>query len=508
MPDGRALGWPTGMARGLGARNEGGRYSGGSVDEEMLMLGKVFKAYDIRGVYPDPLDEGKAWSIGYGCATYLIREAEAAGERTPMMQHLVVGWDMRASSPSLRDALCEGIIDGGGSVIDVGKVDTPFVYFAVNHLDCAGGVQVTASHNPPQYNGFKVSKRKAKPVGEGTGLEDIRKGAATVDSRIRGQRAGEGHVEKRDLWDAYRAHVLRFLDMGGKRLKVVVDASNGMAGTMVPRVFGKKGADVEGLEIVELYFENSKNEFVHEPNPLVAANLRDLQAKVVAEKADFGVCFDGDADRLMVVDETGRIVGCDLLTAFLAKRFLERNPGSPIVYDLRSTKALSEEIAAHGGTPVRSRVGHVFMKAALAEKGAAFGGELSGHFYFRDNFNADSGAIALAVVLTAIAEAGRPLSELIRPIARYVQSGEMNFEVEDKDAALADLKEEYGHRGTVDELDGVTIDCFESEGWWANVRKSNTEPLLRLNLEARDRETLDRMLESITPLLGEPAREH
>lgn len=468
------------------------------------MLGKVFKAYDIRGVYPDPLDEAKAWSIGYGCAVFLLREAEAVGERTPMMRHLVVGHDMRQSSPSLRDALCQGIIDGGGNVIDVGMVDTPFVYFAVNHLDCAGGVQVTASHNPPQYNGFKVSKRKAKPVGEATGLSDIRKEAATVDDRIKG--SGSGHVEKRDLWAAYREHVRRFLDTGGKRLKIVIDASNGMAGTMVPRVFGKKGGDVEGLEIVELYFDNSKGEFVHEPNPLVAANLRDLQAKVLDEKADFGVCFDGDADRLMVVDERGKIVGCDLLTAFLAGWFLDRNQGSAIVFDLRSTKALPEEITKHGGTPVRSRVGHVFMKAALAEHNAAFGGELSGHFYFRDNFNADSGAIALAVLLTAVAEAGRPLSELIAPIARYKQSGEINFEVEDKEATLADLREEYGGRGDIDDLDGVTIDCFEGEGWWANVRKSNTEPLLRLNLEARDEATLHAMLESIMPLLGEPAK--
>ena len=468
------------------------------------MLGKVFKAYDIRGVYPDPLDEAKAWSIGYGSAVYLLREAESAGERTPMMRHIVVGHDMRKSSPSLRDALCQGIIDGGGSVIDVGMVDTPFVYFAVNHLDCAGGVQVTASHNPPQYNGFKVSKRKAKPVGESTGLSDIRKEAATVDDRIKG--SGTGHVETRDLWAAYRAHVLKFLDMGEKRLRIVVDASNGMAGTMVPRVFGKKGADVEGLEIVELYFDNSKGEFVHEPNPLVASNLRDLQARVLDEKADFGVCFDGDADRLMVVDEKGKIIGCDLLTAFLAEWFLARNPGSAIVFDLRSTKALPEEISKRGGKPVRSRVGHVFMKAALAEHKAAFGGELSGHFYFRDNFNADSGAIALAVLLTAVAEAGRPLSELIVPLARYRQSGEMNFEVEDKDAAMADLKEEYGDQGNIDELDGVTIDCFARAGWWANVRKSNTEPLLRLNLEARDEATLREMLESITPLLGEPAK--
>jgi phosphomannomutase len=250
------------------------------------MLGKVFKAYDIRGTYPDPLDEKKAWQIGYGSARFLLAEAREAGETTPMMRHVVVGWDMRASSPSLRDALCEGIKDGGASVIDVGMVDTPLVYFAINHLDCAGGIQVTASHNPPQYNGFKVSRRKAKPVGEMNGLAEIRKLAATVDEKIRG--SGEGHVEKRDLWDAYATHVRSFLGLGGKTLKIVVDASNGMAGTMVPKVFGRNGEAVEGLEIVEMYFDNSKGEFVHEPNPLVEANLADLKSRVVAEGADLG----------------------------------------------------------------------------------------------------------------------------------------------------------------------------------------------------------------------------
>ncbi len=466
------------------------------------MLGKVFKAYDIRATYPDPLNEAMAWQIGFGTARFLLEDAEAAGEATPMMKNLVVGRDMRTSSPALRDALCRGIIDGGANVIDIGMVDTPMVYFAINHLDCAGGVQVTASHNPPQYNGFKISRRKAKPVGESTGLADIRRRAATVDPTLKG--AGAGRIDKRDLWDAYRDHVFSFLDTRGRKLKVVIDASNGMAGTMVPRIFGLKGAAVPGLEIVELYFENSRGEFVHEPNPLVAANLRDLQTKVVEERADFGICFDGDADRLMVVDEKGRIVGCDHLTGFLGVWFLRANPGAAVVYDLRSSKAVEEAVIAAKGRAVRSRVGHVFLKAAMAERGAVFGGELSGHFYFRDNFNADSGAIAMAVLLTALARENKPVSALVAPLARYRQSGEMNFEVDDKDGALAELKQTFVSRGAVDELDGVTIDCFSTEGWWCNVRKSNTEPLLRLNLEARDNSTLARMIETISPMLGEP----
>ncbi|MBL8744877.1 MAG: phosphomannomutase/phosphoglucomutase [Phycisphaerae bacterium] len=466
------------------------------------MLGKVFKAYDIRATYPDPLNEALAWQIGFGTGKFLLQDAAAAGETTPMMKNIVVGHDMRKHSSSLRDALCKGITDAGANVIDIGLCDTPMVYFAINHLDCAGGVQVTASHNPPQYNGFKISKRKAKPVGEATGLAEIRKNAAMVDTTAKGK--GAGRIEKRDLWDAYREHVLSFCSTKGKKIKVVIDASNGMAGTMVPKVFGKKGAGIPGLEIVELYFDNSKGEFVHEPNPLVASNLKDLQARVVSEKADFGICFDGDADRLMVVDENGKIVGCDHLTAFLGAWFLRKHGPSAVAYDLRSSKAVEEEVTKAGGKPIRGRVGHVFMKAALAEHNAIFGGELSGHFYFQGNFNADSGAVAMSVVLTAVAEAGKPMSRIIAPIARYAQSGEMNFEIEDKDGAIARLKDKYHDRAAIDDLDGVTVDAFKSEGWWCNVRKSNTEPLLRLNLEARDAKLLQRMVEEIAPMLGKP----
>ena len=471
------------------------------------MLGKVFKAYDIRGTYPDPLDEKMAWQIGYGVSKYLVHDAQAAGDNSPMMRNIVVGRDMRKSSPGLTKALIQGINDHGGNVIDVGLVDTPLIYFAVNHLDCAGGVMTTASHNPPQYNGFKVSKRKAKPVGEATGLAEVRKHAAMVD-RLTVQ-AASGRSEKRDLWEPYARHVRSFLDLSGSRktMHVVIDASNGMAGTMVPIVFGKKGPleAVSGLDIIELNFDNTKGEFAHEPNPLVAANLAQLQKKVVEKKADLGICFDGDADRCVIVDEKGGIVGCDHLTAVLASWFLKKAgkaSGQAVVYDLRSTKAVSEEIVKAGGKPIRSRVGHVFLKAAMSEHKAVFGGELSGHFYFRDNFNADSGAIAMAVVLTMLRQSGKKMSQLVSPVRRYAQSGEINFHIEDKDGALKALKDQFGGAGKVDELDGVTIDNFDKQGWWCNVRKSNTEPLLRLNLEARDRKTLDNMLGKVSPLLG------
>lgn len=465
------------------------------------MLGRVFKAYDIRGTYPDLLNDQMAWQIGYGTSKYLRDEAAGAGDLTPMMRNIVVGRDMRKSSPALTAELIKGITQQGGDVVDVGMVDTSFIYFAVNHLDCAGGIMTTASHNPPQYNGFKICKRKAKPVGEATGLAEIRKNAAMVDRAT--LVPAHGRVEQRDLWEAYADHVLQFLDLNGRKLKVVVDASNGMAGTMIPRIYGKKGSEVPGLTIVELNFDNSKGEFVHEPNPLVASNVQQTQQAVLKEKADLGLCFDGDADRCVAVDEKGHIIGCDHLTALFARHALAGNPGAPVVYDLRSTRALEEDVRSAGGKPVRSRVGHVFLKDAMSRHGAVVGGELSGHFYFRENFNADSGAIAMATVLTVLARSGKAMSELVRPIARYAQSGEINFQIEDKDGALSNLKKTYTGTGQIDELDGITIDCFKREGWWCNVRKSNTEPLLRLNLEARDRKTLDRALGQVAPLLGQ-----
>lgn len=472
------------------------------------MLGRVFKAYDIRGTYPDLLTDQMAWQIGFGSSQFLLSDAASDGDTTPMMKNVVVGRDMRLSSPTLVERLIKGINDQGGSVIDLGLVDTPMIYFAVNHFDCAGGVMVTASHNPPQYNGFKISKRKAKPVGESTGLELIRKHAAMVD-RTKATAPSEpnaGRSEPRDLWGPYSKHVLSFLELKGKSLKVVVDASNGMAGTMSPKIFGKNGENVEGLEIIELNYDNSKGEFVHEPNPLVASNLVQLQEEVINHNADLGICFDGDADRCVVVDEKGQIVGCDHLTAVMAPFFLKQDPGSAVVYDLRSSKAVEEEIEKAGGKPIKGRVGHVFMKQELAEEKGIFGGELSGHFYFRDNFNADSGAIAMVSVLSMLAEGDKKMSELISPIKRYVQSGEVNFENEEKDAAIAAIIEELGPGSDTDadieELDGVTLDCFDREGWWCNIRKSNTEPLLRLNTEARDSETLARALAVIEPMLG------
>jgi len=460
------------------------------------MLGKVFKSYDVRAIYPKPLNEKLAWQIGYATAQYLTAEANEAGHDDPMMRHLIVGRDMRLSSPSLADSLKHGIRDFGAHVIDIGMVDTPFVSFAINHLGCCGGVQVTASHNPANYNGFKISKIHARPVGMTTGLDEIRRYAALIDRDKHAPH--DGREADRDLWDAYRQHVLQHLDSslvdGSRTLKIVIDASNGMAGTLVPQVFG----DAKGLAITKLNFENSTGEFVHPPDPLVATNLTQLREKVREVKADLGVCFDGDADRCVVVDENADIIGCDLLTAWLSQHMLRKYPGSSIVFDLRSSKSLPEMITEAGGKPVRSRVGHVFMKQQMADHDAVFGGEVSGHFYFRSNFYADSGGIALATIVSCLARAEAPLSTLIEPTRRYVQSGEINFETEDKDEALEELKAIY-EDGRIDELDGVTLDVGP---WWCTVRPSNTEPLLRLNLEGPDQETVDARVAEVSEVLG------
>jgi phosphomannomutase len=460
------------------------------------MLGKVFKAYDIREKFPKPLSPRLAWQIGWGTAQYLREQAEAEGHDDPMMRHVVVGRDMRTSSPELSEALQKGIRDCGVGVIDVGLVDTPFIAFAVNYLGCCGGVMVTASHNPPAYNGFKICRIAARPVGMDSGLEEIRRYAA-IANQDKCTPAG-GLREERDLWDAYGRHVLRFLDPdlvdGRRSVRVAIDASNGMAGVMVPKVF----AGVKGLDIVPLNF-TTDGTFRHEPNPLVEANLADVQQAVREQGAAAGICFDGDADRCVVVDETGRTIGCDLLTAWLAAGVLEEEPGASIVHDLRSSRALTETVTAAGGTAIRSRVGHVFLKQRMAQHDAAFGGELSGHFYFRGNFYADSGAIAFAMVASRLAREHRPLSACIAPLrAAWSQSGEINFEVEDKDEAMA-LLEEAHPDAAIDHLDGVTVDAGD---WWCNVRPSNTEPLLRLNLEARTAEEVAARVAEVSETLG------
>jgi len=449
----------------------------------------IFKAYDIRGIYHDQIDEEGAWKIGYATAQFLRSMLSGYERGQANAQSICVGRDMRTHSPALAKALIEGMNSTGANVIDIGLIDTPQMYFAINHLGTCGGVQVTASHNPASYNGFKISGLQAKPVGVDTGLKDIEHLAMAL-VHTRGK--VNGSVEKYDLTAEYKDHVLKFLSDKVKPLKIAIDASNGMAGKFVPAVF----ADLP-IKIIDLNFRHNGT-FKHEPNPLVEENLDELRETVKRENCDFGICFDGDADRLMMVDETGRTIGCDLITALMVPYFLHNNPKSTVIYDLRSSLVVSEEIIKYGGTPRREKVGHAFMKKALRDSHAVFGGELSGHFYYRDNFNADSGLITLVHVLNIVSAADVPVSELIRPLRRYHSSGEINFEVEDKQAKMDEFARRYSN-ADIDNLDGITV---RYKDWWFNCRPSNTEPLLRLNIEAQTEQLLKDKLWELQSQLG------
>jgi phosphomannomutase len=441
----------------------------------------IFKAYDIRGVYPDELDEAAAWKIGHAAAQYLRSLLRGYERGQANAQSLCVGRDMRKHGPSLAKALIEGMNAAGANVIDLGMIDTPQIYFAINYLGTCGGVQVTASHNPAEYNGFKISGIHAKPIGEDTGLKEI-KHIATSLLHTRGR--VDGRVEKCDLTDEYRQHVLQFLNPKLRPLKVVVDASNGMAGKMAPAIFGDLPIEMIGLNL------RHEGWFAHDPNPLVEANLADLKEVVHRENADLGICFD----------ERGRNITCDLITALMVPYFLADNPNSAIVYDLRSSHVVHEEILKYGGIPRRERVGHAFMKKTMRDSHAVFGGELSGHFYYRDNFYADSGMITLVHILNILSKADRPISELIKPLRRYAASGEINFRIEDKNLAMQQLARKYSG-GQIDDLDGITV---QFRDWWFNCRPSNTEPLLRLNVEAKTPELLRDKLADLEDFLGEP----
>ncbi len=466
------------------------------------MISEIFKAYDIRAIYPDPLSEEAAWKVG--CATGRFLAQQVGQTQDPMMRTVAVSRDMRPHSQSLAGALIEGVRAAGMDVIDLGMCDTSFIYFAVNHLGCAGGIQTTASHNPVEYNGFKISGPLAKPIGGSTGLEEIQVIAESLGTPSSIEATGK--LEKRDLWPQYKQHVLKFYQPGKRKLKVFIDGSNGMAGKLIPTVFG----DQPGLDIVPLNFEITGS-FKHDPNPLVAENMVPTQQGVAQHGADIGVCFDGDADRCILTDEKGQLIGCDHLTALLTEHFLRQSPGATVLYDLRSSKAVEETIRQYGGKPHRGRVGHVFLKALMRETNGIFGGELSGHFYFRDNFFADSGAIAFAAAATVLGQSDKPLSELVAPYRRYPQSGETNYRVADKDAVLTSLKQKYAGVADQDDLDGITIDAWDRKtggGWWFNVRASNTEPLLRLNAEAKTQQALEGLIEDLKPILGEPLVGH
>jgi phosphomannomutase len=437
---------------------------------------KVFKAYDIRGVVPDELDENAAEAIG------------AAFARLTGAPSVVTAHDMRTSSPGLVAAFGRGAAAQGADVISAGLGSTDMLYYASGSLDIPGAM-VTASHNPARYNGIKLCRSGARPVGADTGLAELQE---MVANGVPAYDGAPGAITERDLLSGYAAHLRTLVDLSGIRpLKVAVDAGNGMGGYTVPRVF-------EGLaiDVVPLFFALDGNFPNHEANPIDPRNLVDLQNAVVDTNADLGLAFDGDADRCFVVDERGQIVPPSVLTALIAVRELAREPGATIIHNLITSRAVPEIVVEHGGIPVRTRVGHSFIKARMAQTGAIFGGEHSGHFYFRDFWFADSGMLAAMHVLAAVGSTDRPLSELLTEYSRYVATGEINSEVADQAGTAGRIRAEFTQRPgvTTDDLDGLTV---TGPDWWFNVRPSNTEPLLRLNVEASDTATLDTIRDEV-----------
>jgi phosphomannomutase len=446
-------------------------------------LSQIFKAYDVRGTYPDQLNEEAARRVGRAFAAW------SGAER------VLVGRDCRLSSPSLTAAFVEGLTDAGVGVADLGLATTDMVYFASGRLKLHGAM-FTASHNPPQYNGIKLCRPAAAPVGEDSGLMEIRDLAASYERSMPPAAPARGTVEEIDFVDEYLEHLLSFADLERfAPLVVAADAANGMAGLVVPRLFERLPA-----KLVPLYMDLDGTFPNHPADPIQPENQADLRRAVTEQGADLGLAFDGDADRVFLIDEGAGDVSGSTVTALVAKAMLERAPGSRIVYNLICSWAVPEVIREKGGEPIRTRVGHSFIKGVMAETGALFGGEHSGHYYFRDHYNADSGLVASMVVMDQMSKAGRPLSELIAPLRRYFDSGEINSEVRDKAGTIEELARAYAD-GRQDRLDGLTV---EYDDWWFNVRPSNTEPLLRLNAEARTKELLDeRTPEVLSIIRGE-----
>jgi len=450
----------------------------------MRSLDDVIKAYDVRGVVPDQFDSALARDIG-GAFVQVVAGFEVGGPGK-----IVVGHDMRESGPALVDAFTDGALAEGADVVHIGLCSTDELYFASGSMNLPGAM-FTASHNPARYNGIKLCRSGAAPVGQDTGLREIKE---LVLRGVGSAGRSRGELSRVDVLDSYGAYLRGLVDLDGMRpLKVVADAGNGMAGLTAPAVLGPLPIDLVGM-----YFELDGNFPNHEANPIDPANLRDLQAAVIEHGADIGLAFDGDADRCFVIDEQGRAVNPSTLTGLIAARELAKHPGSPVIHNLITSRSVPEVIIENGGTPVRTRVGHSFIKATMAETGAVFGGEHSGHFYFRDFWRADSGMLAALHIIGALGQAapGTTLSQLLAPFDRYPMSGEINSTVADPAAVIARLRGEYESDPEVriDLLDGMTV---TSPRWWFNVRPSNTEPLLRLNVEGDDRETMEHVRDEV-----------
>jgi len=446
----------------------------------------IFKAYDIRGKVPSELNTDLARRIGTAFAKLLSA------------RRLVVGQDMRTHSPDIANAVIEGIRDTGCDVTSIGLASTPMAYFAIGSNYCDGGLNVTASHNPGEYNGMKLCGRGATPISAANGILDLER---MVGEDLTHRPIMRGRLEPIDMLDRFAEHVAKFANVR-QPISIAIDAANGMAGHTLPPILARLPKVRATTKFMELdgTFPN------HEANPLKEENLAPVKQLVIGSNAALGVSFDGDADRCGFVDERGRTVGNDLMTALLAREILMERGRAAVVYDLRSSWVVREEIEKAGGTAIRDRVGHSFIKATMRANDAVFGGELSGHYYFKDNYTCDSGEIAMIAALNLLGNTGRPLSKLAAELRRYFSTGEINFEVEDKEGAIAMLKREFAD-GRQDELDGITVEygnLGEKAWWWFNVRASNTEPLLRLNLEASDPKLRDEKRAAIVALLGEP----
>jgi len=442
---------------------------------------KAFKAYDVRGVYPTELDEAGAYAVGRA----FVEQFEAA--------RIAVGRDMRLSSPSMAHAVREGAADAGADVVDLGMVGTEMLYFAVGELGLDGGVAVTASHNPKQYTGMKIVRAGALPVGGESGLLDVRDRAIVGAWR----EAKRGDIRAEDIWERFVDRVLSFVDVDVLRpLRIVIDAANGMAGAMLPPVLER----LPMLEVVRCYFEPDGAFPNHEPNPLLPENREFIIRKTTEEGADFGVAYDGDADRCFFVDDTGDFVPGDFTTALFAESILAKEAGGKVIYDLRASWAVPEAIERAGGVPLMNRVGHAYIKQRMREEDAVFGGEVSAHYYFRDFSQADSGTVPFLLMCELVSKRGK-LSEVLADFrSRYFITGELNTPVADVPAKLRELEERFGPEGRVSHLDGLSVDA---DDWHFNVRPSNTEPLLRLNLEARSRELMERKRDEVLGVIHE-----
>jgi phosphomannomutase len=441
-------------------------------------IAPIFKAYDIRGTYPDQLEEGLAERIGLATSIFL-----AAGR-------VAVGHDVRNSAPSIAEAVTRGILRAGADVLNLGHCTTPMLYYAVGRYKLSGGIMVTASHNPPEWIGLKICRQEAIPIGRSSGLDQIQ--ALVSEGRVKGNK--QGKIESVNISGEYRDHILGFLQLS-RRLRIAVDTANGSVGPIFQAVFSGLPLDIFGL-----YFEPNGSFPNHEPNPLKEENTRELCRVVRQQGADLGVAFDGDGDRCIFVDERGERIPADRITVLLAREVLPGNPAQAVVYDLRSSRVVREEIQRLGGRPIRERVGHAFIKQTMRAHSAIVGGELSGHYYFRDHFFADSGLVAFAMVITYLSKLDKGLSQDLVYLDRYFATGEINFRVQDVDLIYSKIQRRFSD-GRIDYLDGLTV---EYPDWWFNVRPSNTEPLVRLNLEACTQSKLKEAKAKLFEILGTP----